>query len=68
MNTAIETVTITCPGGGSIVLTKHSDQDVSFVDSKGIRYGSPSEAMIKLFATIKANGSGAAPVMSRVDH
>ncbi|RAU22300.1 hypothetical protein CU669_09255 [Paramagnetospirillum kuznetsovii] len=68
MNASVETVTITCPGGGTITLTKHQDQDVSFVDAGGTRQGNATEAMIKLFATIKANGSGTAPVIGRVDH
>jgi len=68
MNTAIDTAVITCPGGGSITLTKHADQDVSFLDANGIRQGNASEALVSLFATIKANGSGTTPVIGRVDH
>jgi hypothetical protein len=68
MNTTVETIAITCPGGATITLTKHQDQDVSFLDTNGIRQGNATDAMRLLFATIKANGSGTPPTIGRVDH
>jgi hypothetical protein len=67
MNGSIETTTITCPGGGSVVLRKHSDQDISFTDFNGVSQSNASEALVKLFATIKANGSGTPPTITRTD-
>lgn len=67
MSSPVETTAITCPGGSAITLTKHADQSVSFVDAGGTRQGNASEALVALFAAIKANGSGTTPVIGRVD-
>jgi hypothetical protein len=68
MNDSVETITFLCPGGTAFTMTKHQDGDISFLDFNGIRHGSATEAMTKLFATIKANGSGTPPTIGRVDH
>lgn len=74
MNDIIETISVTLVGVDehgdpkTLTLTKHADGDISFLDFNGIRHSSPTEFADKLFATIKANGSGTTPVIGRVDH
>lgn len=67
MNSAIDTTVITCPGGGFISLMRDPHQNVVFLDKDGILQSSATEAMTKLFDTIKANGSGKPPTIGRVD-
>jgi hypothetical protein len=67
MNDTVETITFLCPGGAPFTMTKHQDGDISFLGFNGVRQGSASETMLKLFATIKANGSGTPPTIGRVD-
>ena len=67
MNAAVETVAVTCPGGATLTITKHSDGDISFLDTNGVRQGNATDAMVKLFATIKANGSGTPHALVQVN-